>query len=88
MPDTLPNSLAKEAKREVYMNHMNWVPIFCANCGADGGFIPEDAPPFAFYLCNPCWETHGAIAGTMAVPDEIFWKEIAEEQKEKLNVRL
>lgn len=59
-----------------------WVPIFCANCGADGGLVPEDNCNFAFYLCNDCYAKHGVPAGLMAVPDEIFWDKVKREQME------
>jgi hypothetical protein len=60
----------------------NWVPIFCANCGAPGGVVPEENMTFAFYLCNACYEQYGAIAGTMAVPDEVFFAQIAARRAE------
>lgn len=60
-----------------------WVPIFCANCGADGGLVPQENMTFAFYLCNPCFETYGTIAGTYAMPDEVFWAKLQEAQLER-----
>jgi len=33
-----------------------------------------------FYLCNKCAETHGAIAGVMLMPDEVFFEKIKQEQ--------
>ena len=60
-----------------------WVPVFCANCGADGGLVPEENMSFLFYLCNTCAETHGQIAGTMVMPDEVFWAKVAEEQLQR-----
>lgn len=35
---------------------------------------------FMFYLCNKCAETHGAIAGTMLMPDEVFFEKLRQEQ--------
>jgi hypothetical protein len=57
-----------------------WVPVFCANCGADGGMCPEENMNFLFYLCNKCFETHGQIAGTMVMPDEVFFEKLKQEQ--------
>ena len=57
-----------------------WEPVFCANCGADGGLVPAEGMTFMFYLCNSCAQTHGAIAGTMMMPDEVFWQRLKEEQ--------
>lgn len=60
----------------------SWVPIFCANCGVDGGMVPEENKDFAFYLCQPCADKWGAIAGTLAVPDEVFWEKVKQHQLE------
>lgn len=58
-------------------------PIFCANCGCDGGFVPTENMTFVFYLCDPCHERHGVPEGTYAVPDEVFFARVHEEQMEK-----
>lgn len=88
MVDTLPDSRANRATGVVSgvfrpaprFGRLNWVPIFCANCGAEGGLVPEAHTTFAFWLCNYCWESHGEIAGTMAVPDEVFWADVARKE--------
>lgn len=61
----------------------HWVPVFCANCGADGGMVPEENITFIFYLCNSCAQTYGQIAGTMMMPDEVFFARLAEAQLER-----
>ena len=61
----------------------SWDPVFCANCGADGGYVPQENITFLFYLCNACAETYGQIAGTMMMPDEVFFERLAQEQLEK-----
>jgi hypothetical protein len=58
------------------------VPVYCANCGKLCASCPAENMTFMFYLCTPCFETHGAIAGTMAVPDEVWWQKIHEESLE------
>lgn len=60
-----------------------WTPIFCANCGADGGAVPEDNIMGAFYLCPPCFETHGVPAGISVMPDEVFWQLVHNEMMER-----
>jgi hypothetical protein len=77
-PDLLPNSRARESKNVTYRVGFPWVPIFCANCGADGGAVPEEHCDFAFYLCNPCAEKWGQLAGTMTMPDEVFWQKVTD----------
>jgi len=59
------------------------MPIFCANCGSEQGFVPEENCNFAFYLCTPCSENWTHLVGTHAVPDEVFWQRVREEQIEK-----
>jgi hypothetical protein len=61
----------------------NWVPIFCANCGCDGGYVPEENCNFAFYLCMPCAERLGPISNTYIEPDAVFWEKVKQEQLER-----
>jgi hypothetical protein len=65
------------------VNRLSWTPIFCANCGKGGGYVPEETCTFAFYLCDGCAEKWAPLAGTLAVPDEVFWKKVKEAQLEK-----
>ena len=81
--EVLPDSRAKVTRGAIRGPNCSWIPIFCANCGTPGGLVPEENMTFAFWLCNPCWEKHGAIAATYVMPDEVFWAEVAEEQKAK-----
>ena len=60
-----------------------WEKVFCANCGADGGMCPAENMTFLFYLCNQCAEAYGQIAGTMIMPDEVFYQKLADEQIER-----
>lgn len=60
-----------------------YVPIYCANCHAEGGLVPEENTTFAFWLCNPCFRTMGEITNTMAMPDEVFWERVKQEQLER-----
>ena len=85
LPDSRLKDTSKGEKRMPFANicPMNWVPIFCANCGAAGGYVPEENCTFAFYLCNKCAEKWSPLAGTMAVPDELFWQKVKEAQIEK-----
>lgn len=77
--DLLPCSLARETRNVKYHRGMNWVPTYCANCGVEGGYVPEGSG-FAFYQCQPCHEKFGVPAGMMAVPDEVFWDQVRQEQ--------
>ena len=80
--DILPDCRAKETKGRIFICGAPWIPVFCANCGGDGGLCPEENMTFMFYLCNTCAETHGQIAGTMLMPDEVFFEKLRQEQLE------
>ena len=67
--------------------NLNWQPIFCANCGKDGGWVPEETR-FIFYLCQPCADRHGQIDGTYMVPDEIFFETVKNAQLEEFGREL
>ena len=55
------------------------MPIFCANCGADGGYVPEDCT-FACYLCNECSREQPLPLGLYVMPDEQFWARVASDR--------
>ena len=38
---------------------------------------------FAFYLCQPCADKYGSVAGTWAEPDALFWQKVKEAQWER-----
>ena len=82
-PNVLPDCRAKIQKGVVRLGDLNWIPIFCANCGTDGGMVPEDNCDFAFYICIPCAEKWGNIAGVYMEPDHEFWKRVEQEQLAK-----
>lgn len=83
----LPDCRANEAKGRVFKGSMSWVPVFCANCGRDGGLCPEGMG-FIFYLCNTCVSRYGEIAGTMMMPDEVFWEKVQQAQIEEYGRQL
>jgi hypothetical protein len=81
MPSNLlPDCRAQSSRRINRGMAGTWIPVYCANCGADGGQIPEQNMTFLFYLCNACAETYGQIAGTLQMPDEVFFQQLADEQ--------
>jgi hypothetical protein len=80
----LPDSRLKSPKsRKMHMG-ISWVPVFCANCGAPGGYVPEENCNFAFYLCDDrCAPMWAELAGTMVEPDAVFWEKVRQAQIEK-----
>jgi len=86
-PDILPHCLTRTAKVDHGMsrNGVTWFYLFCANCGADGGRVMDDqlGTNYAFYLCDPCAEKWGPIAGTYMEPDHVFWERVIAEQIEQ-----
>lgn len=63
----------------------NWLYLYCANCGKDGGRVLETNLPeeFAFYLCDPCATKLGPITGYYMEPDEVFRVKVANAMMEK-----
>jgi hypothetical protein len=86
---SLPNSIPRSKKVDYSMSSpgREWLYLFCASCGADGGrVLATDVPnreEFAFYLCNDCAGKHGAIDGTYTVPDEVFFQKVREASIER-----
>lgn len=78
--DLLPDSRARETRGRVFTAGGVMIPVYCANCGTDGGLVPEHGMTFVFYLCTPCAKTHGPIAGMMMMPDEVFFERLKQEQ--------
>lgn len=72
MPEILPSSALRETKNTVYHKGAEWVPIFCANCGVDCGFIPNHT--FAFFQCDPCATKFPCPEGFYRIPDEVFFE--------------
>jgi hypothetical protein len=60
-----------------------WIPIFCANCGASCGKVPEKHITFTFALCDPCSAKYGDVAHVHKEPDHVFWKRVHEAQLEE-----
>lgn len=86
-PLILPNSLTRTPRVDLNMSGRggNWFFLYCANCGKDGGRVRETELPkeFAFYLCDPCAEKWGPIAGLYMEPDSVFWKKVNDAMLEK-----
>lgn len=90
----LPSSMLRNPKGIVQMRMphatLNMQPIFCANCGADGGYVPElpENCNFAFYICRKC-EGNGELqtmlegTGHFCEPDTIFWEKLKQAQLEE-----
>lgn len=62
---------------------VNWVRVFCANCGIPYGLVPEASCTFACWLCDPCAEAWGVEFGAALMPEEVFWKKVHEEMVDK-----
>jgi hypothetical protein len=91
--ELLPNCIATRSERTiVWANGMKWIPIFCANCGKDGGQVLEGdwerVKNFAFYLCDPCAEKWSPLANMAISPDEAFWRKVRTAQIEEFGREL
>jgi len=86
--EILPSSICREPKGVMVVGGQKQFPIFCANCGVDGGFVPEPSKDFAFYLCdedrNNCSGKWSHMVDYMIVPQEKFWEIARLEQLARL----
>lgn len=80
--ELLPDCRAK-TPRFTFVHGRPWVPVFCANCGKEGGLCPEENMTFLFYICPKCFETHGHLTNTMVMPDEVFFAKVRDAQLEE-----
>lgn len=86
LPDSRLRNRIKGVVRGFFrgVGMINWVPIYCANCGKPNGYVPEENMDFVFWLCDRCSRTSVAQeAGVALVPDEVFWQKVKYEQLEK-----
>ena len=79
-PDILPDSRGQRGTGAIRGPGGSWIPIYCANCHAEGGIVLEENVTFAFWLCDSCGERYGQIAGMMMMPDQVFWERLKQEQ--------
>ena len=78
--DILPDCRTSNPTERIFTRIGTWIPVYCANCGVHGGSCPEENMTFIFYLCKKCVDTYGEIAGTMLMPDEVFFEKLKQEQ--------
>ncbi len=84
MTDILPDSRPRETKGRVTgPNGTVWIPIYCINCGASTGGVPEEMMTFVCFICDDCVGKHGVIANLYLEPDAVFWKKVEDYQLEK-----
>lgn len=86
----LPNSLLGTPKGAVFSEGLEYVPVFCANCGCASGYaVTKETIKHAFYLCeardgqSDCASKWQHLAGQLAVPDEVFFERVKQAQLER-----
>jgi hypothetical protein len=86
MIEVLPDSRAKSGRGSVMIDtpygRLWHVPLFCGNCGDAGPLVTENCT-FAFWLCPKCETKWSPLVGMLAVPDEIFFARLKQEQIEQ-----
>lgn len=86
----LPDCRMKNPKRVIRHFWFGWmVEVYCGNCGKPLPLlVPEKNCNFVFWLCDPCYETHGTIAGMYVEPDVVFWEKVKQAQLEEFGREL
>jgi hypothetical protein len=77
--NVLPDSRCKAATGTVAISGVNHVPIFCMNCGVQGGLVTERGVNFVGWMCDSCQEKYPLPPGTYALPDDEHNRKVAEE---------
>ena len=81
LPDSRLANQGLPTARGARQTQLGWsVPIYCANCGTLGGFVPQDNCNFAYWVCKECHEALGDLVNTYVMPDEVFFERIKQEQ--------
>ena len=81
LPDSRLANQGLPTARCARQTQLGWsVPIYCANCGTLGGFVPQDNCNFAYWVCNDCHHVLGDVVNTYVMPDEVFFERIKQEQ--------
>lgn len=79
--EILPDARAKSGAGGIYNPTFGWmVPVYCINCGVQGGDVPAETTTSVFWQCTPCHEKHGAIPGLHMTTDAAFHAKVAEAQ--------
>jgi hypothetical protein len=77
--ELLPDSRCRNTTSVVKIAGVNYVPIFCMNCGTHGGLVTEQGVHFVGWMCDSCQEKHPLPPGTYAIPDTDYNRKVAEE---------
>lgn len=81
LPDSRLSNRGLPTPRGGRQTTLGWsVPIYCANCGTPGGFVPQDNCDFAYWTCDECYQALGDLVNTYVMPDEVFFERIKQEQ--------
>lgn len=86
MAHILPDSRMRRPVGSFPSVHGTRIPVYCANCGAQWGNVPEKYVTFDFCLCDKC-EGYGDIAHMYKEPDAIFWERVENEMREVESVQ-
>ncbi len=75
----LPDSRMKSPKSSKTMfwpgyGNIEVEQVFCANCGKEHGWVPQQNTTYAFWLCTYCAETYGDKLPGYLMPDEVYWE--------------
>lgn len=79
----LPSSMTRESRRAVVKDGLTHEPIYCANCGKEGGESIRAPGNFLFWLCDPCSEKWEPMVGVSMIPNDVMRQRIVDVQLEE-----
>jgi hypothetical protein len=74
----LVNGLPRLVKKKY---RLEMLKIFCWNCGALQGYVPQGVMSWVSFLCNPCAAVCGEAAALLDTPDAEFWRVVSAEME-------
>jgi hypothetical protein len=78
-PNVLPDSRTRERKGVIQVGGVNYVPVYCINCGRRYGLVPESHITHVTALCDSgCSGKYGHTAHLSADRDTALRQGVAE----------
>ena len=79
MTYVLPDSRTRDRRGIIHKDGVNYVPVYCVNCGKSAGMVPEKLITHVTALCDDgCAGKYGDLASTYKDPDAVFRENLGE----------
>jgi ribosomal protein L37AE/L43A len=79
----VPDCRTRLARNTKLIDGQEYEQIYCGNCHKATVWVLTENCNFAFWLCDDCETKWMPVAGLYAMPDDEFFRRVAEAQFEK-----